>query len=244
MQLKEAWILVVDDETVLLDIMGEVFEQIAGKVICVSDGAQALETLAAHRIDLIITDVRMPVMDGITLLKKVKAGGSLTPRVIVITGFADINLRQVYDLGAEALLEKPIELKDLIKAVEKSLLEPHERWNIPLDLSGYALLNRSFPSLPAAMRENRIAFGRGGFAIEADQFLTEGPVTIELDFKADGYALSGHGIVRWLAHKEDQMGIELTYVVEGSRARLIELTEATVSFIPASTGRQHEALAS
>ena len=86
MQLNRASVLVVDDEPVLLDLMGEWFRQISGEVFSAANGVQALEILATHKIDLIVTDIRMPVMDGITLLKKVKANGSHTPGVIFITG--------------------------------------------------------------------------------------------------------------------------------------------------------------
>jgi CheY-like chemotaxis protein len=244
MQLKDALILIVDDETVLLDIMGEVFEQIAGKVFCVSDGAQALETLAAHRIDLIITDVRMPVMDGVTLLKRIKANGPQSPGVILVSGFTDIQRREAYDLGAEALLEKPLGLNHLINVAERSLLGLNERWQTPLDLSDCHIMRRTFPSLAVALREHQIAFGRGGFCMQAGEFLDEGPVNIELTFRGDEYAFSGQGIVRWLMHQEDQIGIELTYVTESSRARVIDLAKAAVSFIPQTTGRRYQPLAS
>jgi CheY-like chemotaxis protein len=243
MQLKEASILVVDDELVLLDLMGELFERIAGQVFCAADGVQALEILAGHKIDLIVTDVRMPVMDGIALLKKVTANRSHTPKVILVTGFADIERRDAYDLGAAALLEKPIDHDDLINMVKRGLLEPNERWQKPHDLSSYPVLRRSFASLAAALQEHRIAFGRGGFCLEAGQFLVEGPVNVELDFRADGYVLSGQGIVRWLAHQENQIGIELAYVAQASRARVIELGLRASSFIPRTTGREYHAAA-
>jgi CheY-like chemotaxis protein len=243
MQLKKASILVVDDEPVLLEIMGEWFQRIAGRVFCAASGVQALEILAAHKIDVMITDVRMPGMDGIALLKKVKASALHPPSAIFITGFADIKIREAYDLGAEAVLEKPIERDDLVNIVERSLLEPNERWRKPLDLPAHPVLSRSFASLAAALEEHRIAFGRGGFCMEAGRFPAEGPVNIELIFEADEYVISGQGIVRWLDHQDDLMGIELTYVAEASRARVIELAEAASSFIPRTTGRRYQALA-
>ena len=244
MQLKKASILVVDDEPVLLSLMSEWFQQIAGHVFGAANGVQALEILGAHKIDLIVTDIRMPVMDGITLLKKVKAIGSHTPGVIFITGFADLEVREAYDLGGEALLEKPILHHELIDIMQRSLLEPHERWRKPLDLSAYPVLSRSFASLAEAQRECLIAFGRGGLCMNAGGFLMEGPINIELTFRADDYILSGQGIIRWLAHQDDQIGIELTYVTEASRARLIEVVQPAVSFIPRTTGGQYQALAS
>jgi CheY-like chemotaxis protein len=243
MQVKEASILLVDDEPILLEIMADWFQRLAGRVFCAADGAQALHVLAAQKIDLVITDVRMPVLDGISLLKKIKTNGGHAPGFILITGFADIQLRDAFDLGAEALLEKPIETDDLIHAVECCLAERGELWQTPRDLSAYPALRRGFASLAAAFQEHRIAFGRGGFCIEAGELPEEGPVNIELDFKGDRYVLSGQGVVRWLAHKENQAGIEFTYVAERALSRVLQLTAGAVSFIPRTTGSRYQAQA-
>src|SRR5260221_9855460 len=109
MQLKEASILIVDDEPILLDIMREWFETFAGKVLCAADGIEALEILAANEVDLIITDVHMPAMGGIRLLESVKTSGVHTPRVILVSGYSEIDAREAYALGADAALEKPLE---------------------------------------------------------------------------------------------------------------------------------------
>src|SRR5689334_3125106 len=98
MQLKDASILVVDDEPLLLNFVCEWFESVAGKVFVAGDGVEAMEVLAQNEIDLIVTDVRMPVMNGISLLKAAKAKRGHKSHVILITGFADIEARDAYDL--------------------------------------------------------------------------------------------------------------------------------------------------
>lgn len=128
MQLKEASVLLVDDESVLLDLMREWLQQLVGTVFCAGDGVQALQVLDTHRVDLVITDIRMPVMNGIALLKEMKARGRCAPSLIFITGFADIEVRDAYDLGAEALVEKPVVHDGLIEIMQRSLSEPPERW--------------------------------------------------------------------------------------------------------------------
>ena len=241
MQLKEASILVVDDEPVLLEILSAWFQRLAGRVFSAAQGAEALQILDSSKIDLIVTDVRMPVMDGIALLKKVKANGLQTPHVVLITGFSDIDEREAYDLGAEALLEKPIERDDLIHAVKKSLTERNDLWRMPLELGACPVLTGSFESLNVALQEQKITFGRGGFGIETNQLLAEGPVEIELNFRSDHFRLLGQGIVRWLALPEARAGIEFTYVAEQSRGRVIQLTDQSVAFIPCMTERAHQA---
>jgi YesN/AraC family two-component response regulator len=121
LHLKEASILVVDDEPMLREIIADWFAGVAGSVLSAENGAQALEMLATNKIDLIITDIRMPVLDGIGLLKKVKAGGIHTPSVIFISGFTDIEPREAFELGAEALLGKPVEYDDLIDTAKRIL---------------------------------------------------------------------------------------------------------------------------
>jgi predicted short-subunit dehydrogenase-like oxidoreductase (DUF2520 family) len=60
----------------------------------------------------------------------------------------------------------------------------------------------------------------------------EGPINIKLDFKAEQYALSGQGIVRWFVNEANQVGVELTYVTKESREWVLHLTEQASSFIP------------
>jgi DNA-binding response OmpR family regulator len=232
MQLKDASILVVDDEPLLLKLVGEWFERIAGQVFVAADAVQALQALARDKIDLIITDVRMPGMNGVSLLKEVKATRGYTPHLIFITGSTDIEPCEAYDLGADAILEKPFGFEELTNAAKRSLAEREELWQTPLDLGAHPTLSGSFESLTLALHKHRIAFGRGGFCVETKQSLVEGPVNIKLDFKEDNFVLSGQGIVRWLAHEANQVGVEVTYVAKECRERVLELTERSASFIP------------
>jgi CheY-like chemotaxis protein len=244
MQLKEASILLVDDEPLLLALMREWLQQITGVVFCASDGVQALQVLDAQRIDLIITDIRMPVMDGITLLRRVKTHARYTPSLIFITGFADIQIRDAYDLGAEALVEKPIDYDRLIEIMRRSVLEPPDRWRRRLDGSGFSCLSRRFESVSSALQKQQIAFGRGGFCINNTDALDSGEqINIALEFMADGYALIGQGIIQWLAVEEERMGVEINYVARESRPRTIQLTEEAASFIPRTTESKSQVMA-
>lgn len=240
MQLKEASVLLVDDESVLVELMRQWLQQVVGTVFCAGDGVQALQVLDTHRIDLVLTDIRMPVMDGIALLKEMKTRGRYTPSLIFITGFADIDVRDAYNLGAEALVEKPIEHDGLLDIMRRSLSQPPGRWKKQSDVSASPFLSRTYTSLSSALQEQRIAFGRGGFCVEGDDFPEEEPVNIILEFIADGYVLLGEGVIRW--SQENQMGIELTYVADKSLTHAVQLTEGRSAFIPRTTERDYQDL--
>jgi two-component system response regulator YesN len=120
MKLKEAIVLFVEDEPLLRESMGAWLAQRVGRALCAEHGAEALEILAANRIDLVLTDVRMPVMDGLALVKRLKEN-ELPPRVILVTGFSDIAVGQAYEMGIDAIVEKPIDRDELLRAIQLCL---------------------------------------------------------------------------------------------------------------------------
>lgn len=236
MQLKEATVLIVDDEPVLCEIKSTWLIRLVGRVLVASNGAEAIEVLAANNVDLVITDIRMPVMDGLTLLKKITDSSKPRPRVIFITGFSDFEPRDAYDLGVDAILEKPMDRDHLLQAVKRSLTPRTELWRIALDGTPAAVLHSSFSSLPTALQEQEIAFGRGGFCIAVPPGLQEGPIGILLEFQEDRSVLQGQGIVRWISAAEGLAGIELLYVAPVSCKWVAKLAERDeiATFIPRS----------
>jgi len=120
MKLKEAAVLFVEDEPFLRDSMGAWLARKAGRAICAGHGAEALEILAANKIDLLLTDLRMPVMDGIALVKRLQKTGD-RPRVILVTGFNDPAIQDAHKLGVDAVVEKPIDRGELLRAMQRCL---------------------------------------------------------------------------------------------------------------------------
>ena len=120
MKLKEATVLFVDDEPFLRESMGAWLARKAGRALCAQHGAEALEILGANKIDLLLTDVRMPVMDGVALIKKIR-GATPKPRVILVTGYNDLAVPEAYALGVDAVVEKPIDRDELLRAMQSCL---------------------------------------------------------------------------------------------------------------------------
>jgi class 3 adenylate cyclase len=89
-----------------------------------ANGVQALELLEKDKeINLILTDINMPVMDGLTLLSKIKTNETL-PKVVVISAYGDLkNIRTAMNLGAFDFVTKPIDFADLEITMNKAIGE-------------------------------------------------------------------------------------------------------------------------
>ncbi len=114
-------ILVVDDEQDILDIIEDALSPLNQQIIKCQNGADALEVIKSEKIDLVITDMKMPVMGGAELLLKIQEYHMLLP-VIVITAFGNKEtMKQAWMNGAYDFLDKPLVLEDLYRATESAL---------------------------------------------------------------------------------------------------------------------------
>ncbi len=117
-----AHILVVDDEHGIRDLLWEVLNDEGHAVTLAENAAQARAARAAEAPDLVLLDIWMPDMDGVTLLKEWAAGGLLTMPVIMMSGHATIDTAvEATKIGALAFLEKPVTLQKLLSAVDDAL---------------------------------------------------------------------------------------------------------------------------
>lgn len=115
-------LLVVDDEVDLREIISEDFEMMGAEVFSAENGRVAFEIAQRVLPDAIVSDIRMPGGDGIELLKSVRSEmPSPQPRVFLITGFADVTVDQAKEMGAQGMLPKPFNLRQLREMVVRSL---------------------------------------------------------------------------------------------------------------------------
>jgi DNA-binding NarL/FixJ family response regulator len=113
-------ILLVDDEEAILTSIGWALEKNRYQVTTATDGQRAIDELRARRYDLVITDLFMPRVDGIGVLKQAK---NLYPDigVIILTGYGDVGSAvQTLQLGADDYLQKPCDMDDLLSKARRS----------------------------------------------------------------------------------------------------------------------------
>ena len=117
-------VLLVDDETAVLEslVQGIHWQQYGvNSILTASDGIQAMEVLSKHAVDLMITDIRMPHMDGMSLLKAVR---TTHPNIhcIILSAYEEFEYaRQAILLGAENYLLKPLDIEEMEESIERAL---------------------------------------------------------------------------------------------------------------------------
>ncbi len=117
-------ILVVEDSPTMRQLISFAMKRIPNStVIEATDGVDALKKLSAEKVDLILADINMPVMDGLKLLSLLRSNPSYKdiPVIIITTEGAEEDKNRALSLGANAYLPKPIQTQELIKLVNKFL---------------------------------------------------------------------------------------------------------------------------
>jgi DNA-binding NtrC family response regulator len=123
-----ATILVVDDELGIRALLSEILTDEGHAVELAENAAQARAVRERLQPELVLLDIWMPDVDGISLLKEWGAGGQLTMPVIMMSGHGTIDTAvEATKFGAMAFLEKPITLQKLLRAVEQALVKPAPR---------------------------------------------------------------------------------------------------------------------
>jgi two-component system chemotaxis response regulator CheY len=114
-------IMVVDDAVSMRGLVSMALRNNGYDVVEASDGKDALIKLAGHKVDMIVTDLNMPNMDGITLIKEVKAIArhKFTPIVMLTTESQESKKAEGQQAGAKAWIVKPFKPDVLVGVVKK-----------------------------------------------------------------------------------------------------------------------------
>jgi DNA-binding NtrC family response regulator len=117
-----ASILVVDDEMGIRELLNEILTDEGHSVVSAQNADEARKARENLEPDLVLLDIWMPDVDGVTLLKEWSSNGQLTMPVVMMSGHATIDTAvEATRIGAVNFLEKPIALQKLLKTVEQAL---------------------------------------------------------------------------------------------------------------------------
>lgn len=113
--------LVVDDEELLREILQETFSMHGAQVDSAEGGNKAFEMLKSKKYDVLISDVRMPNGDGISLMSRLKAEPQAGLKLFVCSAYNDLTEEKIKDLGIIKVFSKPFDIEILLKEVHSHL---------------------------------------------------------------------------------------------------------------------------
>lgn len=116
-------VLIVDDEEPIRKLLKARFEREGIQAVDAASGAEALDRLKHHSVAVVVTDVKMPGMSGLELLKVIKTQ-TKSPKVVVMTGHGEKSTAiESLRTGASDYLEKPFDLEEMVHSVKRTLNE-------------------------------------------------------------------------------------------------------------------------
>ncbi len=144
-------ILIVDDEIGIRELLSEILRDEGYDVVLAENAASAKVARAGAQPDLILLDIWMPEVDGISLLKEWAAHGQLNVPVVMMSGHATIDTAvEATRIGALDFLEKPIGMQKLLQTVKKSLERGSRKHRSGLSLAAF--------TRPGALRDLKRRF--------------------------------------------------------------------------------------
>src|SRR5262245_17381559 len=124
-------VLVVDDHPDVRLSFGFMLQSLGCQVAEAPGGRDALNHLATHRTDLVLTDLNMPGMDGIVLIETIRQRPVPHPKIIAVSGSSDLGYDNIQEaatsVGADAVLAKPISREQLLLAIRQLMGERRKK---------------------------------------------------------------------------------------------------------------------
>jgi len=124
---EAATILVVDDEENAREGLSKILLKEGYSVDMAANGKEAIEILRRQSFDLVITDMRMPLMDGFEVLREIKKMNE-NIGVIMITAYGEVeSYLEAINMGAFEYINKPVRVNELKRVITKVLEERHRK---------------------------------------------------------------------------------------------------------------------
>ena len=182
-------VLVIDDERPTLKMFTLLLSAYGYEVLTAENGLEGVEMFRSESPELVLTDIKMPVIDGIEALKAIKKLNPAT-EVIVITGHGDMDLAiQALNLDATDFINKPLKRE----ALEKALTRAGERMTIARNAEGQVILEEKSRAAVIGVRGSVTALTMPRLTEAFEQAVTMGKDAVLIDFEKNA-SINGAGI--------------------------------------------------
>ena len=206
MNLQNPTILIVDDEPELRELMEFHIQSFGYRTQTAASGNEALAVIRSQSIQVVISDVRMPDGTGIDLLREIRKVDPIWPRLFFVTGYADIDEVEAFDLGAEAYFGKPVNysvlevaLADSLEPVLKGFPHRHVRVSCP----GVVQMSVRDQAVSGELHN----FSGQGMFVKADpkpNDLVDRDFEFHIDFRRRTVPIiKGRGQVKWIRPRSE-----------------------------------------
>ncbi len=208
--LRGVQILIVEDEAMLREIYHDVLSESGALIYEASNGFEALEWLKTNKFDLIITDLNMPKMDGVQLLKEIQEGELHSRPIIVFTGRPELLRQSPYRRGITAVIEKPMSVSEIAKLAKRIIDSNRNRIYPRIILEGPIAIEVSL--LNEWKNLSILNISEGGFFIRTERTLPSKGTLLNFKFTSSLFRhviLHGEGIVAWVHENNSGFGVEI-----------------------------------
>lgn len=240
---RRPYVLIIDDDEDLAVYLTQVLNEYGIKAQWTENPSEVLDLIATLNPDFIISDVRMPNINGIELLDMIRAKHPYWPHFIFMTGYADHSLDQYLNWGASDLIEKPIKTDNLIQTILENFVEIPEEKDRLLGISESDIVNFA-KNIPLDICD----LGYGGAFVALDKISSVRKVGINkignFHFKIEGHdtPLSVRAKIKWYRQSNSDsclagIGIKFLYLEPASERLLFQLIRKHElrSYIPQGT---------
>lgn len=229
-----ATLLVVDDDDSLRETLVFEFELRGFRVLSAASGNEGFRIVQNEKVDLVISDIRMPDGTGIDLLRNIKDRDSRIPVIIFITAFTDLTPEEAFEMGVEAVLSKPFDRKLIVSMVERALMPAEARLAQKPAADPQSPEPRpvraSYASWEAARRDHELNIGAGGIFTSAIEQLPEVGKMARIDFSfrdQPNRPIQGLARVEWRRTQQTAGlpaggGLSLEYLEPESRPSMLQ----------------------
>lgn len=233
-------LLIVDDEPDVLESLSDLFDSFGFSVDSATSGNKAWEKLQRKNYNLVLTDVRMADGNGMELAQKIRHKHPSNPTLLLISGYTDSSLEDMFSLGVDGFFSKPFDSTAVRNAIQRSMLKPELRLTTPENTeTPSTVIEKRGTSITSLESSKQVLFGRGGFYFSSasSRLKINSQIGFQIEITESPTVLfSGVGTIRWINSAEGAsgagIGIEINHMSSDHIKQYMDLFGSRVSFIP------------